>query len=415
MRAMNELFVRWTSLWIGWRYLRGQRRQFVSFISWVSVIGLGLGVAVLVVVISVMNGFDRELRTRILGTVPHIVLYPPRDVTDVSPDALAHARLSAVGQAFPFFEAEGMVTRDGAVHGVALYGIDAAGIDAMPVLAHNMRRGALEDLGDAPGGLVMGALLARHLGLSLGDDVALVLSTPLERTVRPRFERFTLTGTFEVGADPDYGLVLIDLAEVERRGLADTGRRGIRLVLPDALDVAAARETLQPRLPAGWQIVDWREAYGGLFRAVELEKAMMFLLMLLIVAVAAFNIISAQAMLVHEKRADIAILRTMGASTGLIFRMVLMQGMVVAVAGVGLGIALGLLLAAFVTETVAVLEFVIGARLLEGSYFDAVPSQILVSDIVLIIGMALVLCVLSSLYPARRAAELNPADALHGM
>jgi lipoprotein-releasing system permease protein len=410
---MSNPLVRWTSLWIGWRYLRGQRRQFVSFISWVSVIGLGLGVAVLVVVISVMNGFDRELRTRILGTVPHIVMYPPQDAADAVME-VDPARFAPAGTALRFFEAEGMVTREGGVHGVAVYGIDADGVEALPLLARNMRRGELGDLVDEPGGLIMGALLARHLGLVPGDNVALVLSAPTGSTVRPRFERFTLVGTFEVGADPDYGLVLVSLDEIARRGLTDTGRSGVRLVLPDPLQVDAARARLAPLLPSRWEATDWRQSYGALFRAVELEKAMMFLLLLLIVAVAAFNIISAHAMLVHEKRADIAILRTMGASTALIFRIVLMQGMVVAVGGVGLGVALGLTLAVFVTETVAALEMLIGASLLEGSYFDTVPSEILVGDIFMIVGLALALCVLSSLYPARRAAELNPADALHG-
>jgi lipoprotein-releasing system permease protein len=410
---MSGWFARWISLWIGWRYLRGQRRQFVSFISWVSVVGLGLGVAVLVVVISVMNGFDRELRSRILGMVPHLVLFAPADqrgaVYDIDPQ-----RFAAAGRPFRFFEAEGMVTREGGVHAVALYGLDADGLAAMPLLSEHMRRGELDDLRREPGGLVMGGLLARHLGLLVGDNVAIVLSTAADRSIRPRFERFTLVGTFEVGADPDYALVLVDLAEIERRGLGDTGRHGIRLVLEEPLQVETARARVAHVLPATWQIEDWRQSYGALFRAVELERVMMFVLLLLIVAVAAFNIISAQAMLVHEKRADIAILRTMGASTALIFRMVLMQGMVVAVAGVGFGVALGLVLAIFVTETVAALELLIGARLLEGSYFDTVPSEIRAGDILLIVSMALALCVLSSLYPARRAAELNPADALHG-
>jgi lipoprotein-releasing system permease protein len=407
---MNPLS-RWTSLWIGWRYLRGQKRQFASFISWVSVVGLGLGVAVLVVVISVMNGFDRELKSRILGAVPHLVLYPPDAdldtvlISDPEPYSVA-------GEAFRFFNAESMVLRDGTVHALGLYALDAQGIAAMADLRRHMQRGSLEALLDTRAGIVMGAPLARHLGLVPGDDLTLVLSRPVGDSVRPRFERFQLVGTFELGAEPDYALVLANLEDIRARNLGPTGRAGIRLALADIMAVDDARRMLQGRLPAGWIMEDWREAYGGLFQAVQMEKAMMFLLLALIVAVAAFNIVSAQAMLVHEKRADIAILRTMGARTGLIFRMVLMQGMIVAVAGVGFGILLGVLLALHVTEAVAVLEWVIGAGLLDGSYFDSVPSKIMLSDILTIVILALALCVGASLYPARRAAALNPADSL---
>ncbi len=403
--------LRWTSLWIGWRYLRGQKRQFASFISWVSVVGLGLGVAVLVVVISVMNGFDRELKSRILGAVPHLVLYPPDTeldtvlASDPSPYAVA-------GEAFHFFSAESMVLRDGSVHALGLYALDAEGLASMSELRSHMQSGRLDALLDAPGGLVMGAPLARHLGLVPGDDLTLVLSRPVGDSVRPRFERFHLVGTFELGAEPDYALVLVGLDDIRSRNLGPTGRAGIRLVLDDMMAVDRARTTVDGLLPSDWTMEDWREAYGELFQAVQMEKAMMFLLLALIVAVAAFNIVSAQAMLVHEKRMDIAILRTMGARTGLIFRMVLMQGMIVAVAGVGFGILLGVLLATYVTEAVAVLEWVIGAGLLDGSYFDTVPSQIMLSDILIIIVLAMLLCVGASLYPARRAAALNPADSL---
>ncbi len=400
-----------TSLWIGWRYLRGQRRQFASFITWVSVIGLGLGVAVLVLVISVMNGFDRELKSRILGVIPHLVLQPA-NADLATAQALAPTQFATLGAAFHFFSAEGMVMRDGTVHALNLYGIDAQGTAHLPMLAQQMRQGQLADL-TGSGGLIMGAPLARHLGLYLGDDVTLVLSTPVAGTVRPRFERFQLVGTFELGAEPDYGLVLVDLAEVARRQLQTTGSSGIRVVLADAMALDQAHAQLQSLLPNDWRALDWRQQYGALFRAVQMEKSMMFVLLALIVAVAAFNIISAQAMLVHEKRADIAILRTMGASSGLIFRMVLLQGMLVAFAGLGFGLLLGVLLASFVTETLAVLEWVLGARLLEGSYFDRVPSKILFSDLLTIAGMALLLCVGASLYPARRAAALNPADSLH--
>ncbi len=225
----------------------------------------------------------------------------------------------------------------------------------------------------------MGSPLAMHLGLAVGDPVTLVLSSPTNDSIVPRLERFTLVGTFEIGAELDYGLVLIGLDDVRARGLGSTGKVGVRVRLADPIHVDVAVAELAKLTPPGWQITDWRSNYGELFRAVRLEKSMMFMLLVLIVAIAAFNIVSAQTMLVNDKRTDIAILRTMGASEGLVLRLVLVQGILVALGGIGFGLLLGLLLANHVTETVSLLESLIGARLLDGSYFDTVPSVVLAS------------------------------------
>jgi len=241
----------------------------------------------------------------------------------------------------------------------------------------------------------------------------LVLSKPAGATIVPQLQRYTLVGTFEVGAELDYELVLIGLGDVARRHLQATGRSGLRLKLAAPLQIGAARQRLDAIVPRGWQISDWRSDYGALFRAVRMEKSMMFVLLALIVAIAAFNIVSAQTMLVNEKRSDIAILRTMGAAEGLIVRLVLVQGVLVAMAGIGFGLALGLVLAHHVTETVGLLESVIGARLLDGTYFEQVPSKVQFSDIAIITLVSFGFCVLCALHPARRAAALNPADALH--
>jgi lipoprotein-releasing system permease protein len=401
-----------TSVWIGWRYLVHGRRAFVSLITWVSVLGLGLGVAVLVVVISVMNGFDDELHRRILSTVPHVVVVPPSDVSPADA-ARVVAQLSEVAETFPFFEADGMVSRGGGVESVAVYGIDASGLRAMDMVADHMSAGAGEALTAGRGGLVMGAPLARHLGVEPGDAVTLILSTPVGATVVPQLQRFTLVGTFEVGAELDYELVLIGLGDVTQRHLQATGRSGFRLKLAEPIEIQAARERLDRVVPTGWSISDWRSDYGALFRAVRMEKSMMFVLLALIVAIAAFNIVSAQTMLVNEKRSDIAILRTMGAAEGLIVRLVLVQGVLVALAGIGFGLALGLLLAHHVTEAVGLLETLIGARLLDGTYFNQVPSHVEWGNIAVITLVSFGFCVLCALHPARRAAALNPAEALH--
>jgi lipoprotein-releasing system permease protein len=385
--------------------MRGQRRRFASFISWVSVGGLGLGVAVLVVVTSVMNGFDEELKRRILGSIPQLVAYP----TDEDVHA---AGITPFADGFRSFEADGMIARNGAVNAVAIVGIGDEGLHKITMLDGAITSGSLEAL-ERPGALVLGAPLAAHLGLAIGDDVALVFTQPVGDSVRPRFERFELGGTFEVGAELDYSLVLVGFETITRRELDRAGRIGVRFVMEDPTQLAAARAKVMPELPEGWQITDWTERYGELFRAVRLEKSLMFLLLLLIVAVAAFNIVSAQTMLVHEKRGDIAILRTMGASSGLIMRTVLMQGVIVALVGIGAGIVVGVLLAASVTDVVQFIERALGIRLLDGTYFERVPSRILPSDLVAIVLLSLSLCVASAAVPARRAAALNPAEALH--
>ena len=395
-------------VWIGWRYLAIRGRAFVSLITWVSVLGLGLGVAVLVVVISVMNGFDEELHRRILGTVPHVVLLPPsEEQTSIQRNWLRSARRSV-------FSKRKAWRRVAAALKVLRSTVwILPGSTAMDALSQKITAGSIDGLFAQPGGLLMGAPLALHLGLAVGDPVTLILSSPANDTVVPRLERFTLAGTFEIGADLDYGLVVVALDDVLGRGLGQTGRVGVRLKLAQPLQIDAAITTLREIVPQSWRITDWRSNYGELFRAVRMEKGMMFLLLVLIVAIAAFNIVSAQTMLVNEKRSDIAILRTMGASEGLVLRLVLVQGLLVAVAGIGFGLGLGLLLANNVTETLALLEALIGARLLDGTYFDTVPSVVLASDIVLIAAVSFVFCLLSALHPAWRAAKLNPADALH--
>jgi lipoprotein-releasing system permease protein len=403
---------RFTATWIGLRYLRTQRRQFVSLITWVSIVGLALGVAMLVVVLSVMNGFDGELKRRILGLVPHLVAVPTEPAAlGEAPDAA----LDAVGRHFRFFAADGMVTRNGTVHAIVIDALAPEAAGALEVLEASIGPGGIGALGRERGALLMGAPLARHLGLTLEEPVTLVFTVPRGDTIVPRLERFTLTGVFEVGAELDYNLVLVGFDDVARRGLLDSGQAGIRFVLGDPLSIDGEREKLASVLGAGWRLSDWRDDYGELFRAVRLEKGMMFLLLLLIVAIAAFNIVSAQTMLVNEKRADIAILRTMGAPNGLVARMVLMQGLVVALLGVGVGVLVGLVLAFNVTEAVAVLESLIGARLLDGTYFDRIPVRVLPLDLLIVVGLSLALCVLSALYPARRAASLNPAEALHDL
>lgn len=389
------------------RYLWGGRNRYARFISWVSLVGLALGVLVLTVVVSVMNGLGQELRLRILGTVPHVL------VTPAAPGLVETlVAQEDVLTAYRFFSSSGMVTGNGAVVPVSLYGIDAGDAMLLRQVDGNMLDGPLAGALARPGGIVMGMPLARHLSLIVGDTVVLVVSEPAAGAVRPRLKRFRLTGTFQIGAEMDHALVLVrrdSFSEQERRYL---GVDGVRAELVDPMGVGAFAGRLRSLRPA-LAVETWQEAYGELFQAVRVEKALMFLLLLLVVAVAGFNIVSGQTVLVNDKRADIAILRTMGADGRLLVRVFLWQGVVVASVGIVIGLVLGVLVANNIETLMGAVESWSGFRLLEGSYFTVLPSLVLAEDLIVIGVLSWLLCVLAAWIPARRAARQNPVAGLH--
>ena len=392
------------------RYLKTRRKQFAAFITWVSLLGLSLGVLVLTVVVSVMNGFDRELKTRILGTVPH-VLIEGIDASDGRLDDIL--AMESVVDAYEFFLGAGMLTRSGVVNPVAIYGIDPGDPRALTSIAASMQDGALADLAGPGRDIVMGAPLASRLGLLPGDTIALVISEPSETGLRPQMQPFRLAGTFELGAELDYTLVVVDPADLAVAELTSIGRTGVRLVLSDPLLAEALSDTIRRTSP-GLRVNSWTENYGELFQAVRLEKLMMFLILLMVVAVATFNIVSGQMMVVADKRPDIAILRTMGAEAGTIRLTFLFQGVLISGIGIVGGLVLGVLVAYRITDIVAWMKAWFGFGLLDGTYFVEVPVLVLGSDLVAIACLSGMLCLLSAWLPARRAALMNPIDGLHG-
>lgn len=399
------------SRWIAFRYLLAGQHQYARFISWVSMVGIALGVAVLILVLSVMTGFDRELTQRILGTVPHVLV-------ETAPDEVMQLEgaYPEVVDAFPFFQSQAMVTRSSSVSPVAIYGIDEQGLQALPMLVDN----ASVDLADAlraPRSIVLGAPLARSLGLLLGDSVMVMLTTATASQVKPQFERFVLTGTFEIGAELDFALALVNLAQMRAPRFAKTGSFGTRLVLNDpyvAPELAhSIVQDLAKRSSAPPQVSHWGNTYGELFRAVKLEKAMMFVLLVLIVGIASFNVVAGQAMLVNDKRGDIAILRTMGAGDGAVLGIFLLQGFLTSLLGVVLGVVMGVALALNITAIVSGLEDWAGSRVLEGTYFVEVPSQLLWSDVAAVVALALGISAIAAFVPAWKALAVNPVTALH--
>ncbi len=400
--------------WIALRYVRTPRRQFASFITRVSLAGLSLGVLVLTVVVSVMNGFDAELRQRILGTVPHVLIEGVTVATDEVAQLPRRDQLGdRIESMYNFFIGAGMATAGGAVNPVTVYGVDQSALGAMANIEAGMRYGSLADLLEQPRGLLMGAPLATHLGLLPGDTVALVISEPGESGVTPRLLRYQLAGVFEIGAELDYTLAIVAMPTLAEYGLERLGRVGVRVTVDDPLAAAGVAARLG-QLEPGWRVTSWADSYGDLFQAVRLEKLMMFLILLMVVAVAAFNIVSGQSMAVTDKRADIAILRTMGALDGTILRVFLLQGLVISGIGIGVGLAVGVVVAHHIGSLIATVEGWLGFRLLEGTYFVEVPSVVLISDLVYIGLISGTLCLISAWIPARRAAAVNPVSGLHG-
>ena len=365
----------------------------------------------LTVVVSVMNGFDAELRSRILGTVPHALL--PRSE---GMDPTAIAQLPGVVAAYPFFEASGMVIGADGVAPVTVYGIDAADAPLLATIDVNVLGRRLGEALAAPTGLVMGRPLARRLGLLEGDALRLALPLADGGTVQPRFKAFRLAGLFEIGAEFDYGLVIVSRAGFDGTELDRLGADRMRVLLDDPLSAGELARSVaeaggRARVAAG--VETWMQSYGELFLAVRIEKALMFLILLLIVAVAGFNIVSSQTMVIDSKRADIAVLRSLGATGTLVQRVFLLQGVLVATLGIASGLMLGVAAASRIGPIFAALESWLGLALLEGSYFETVPSRVLPADLVLIGGLSWLLCLLSAWIPARRAAQQNPVEGLH--
>lgn len=395
-----------TGWWIARRYLLARGHGYASFINWVSFVGLGLGVMILTVVISVMNGFDREITSRTLSAVPHAVVG-----STPAPDDLANLqRLPGVAHVSRYFEGEAMLVVGRSVDFIALAGVDAGGARHLPRLLDDNARQAL---GLVPGSIVLGETLADARRLAIGDPVSLVFATPAAGGVKPRIERFELVATFGIGADADAALGIVSRDEIVRRGLASAGVDGWRLHLDDPRQAPKLAERVRGALGGNAKVRFWMDDYGALLRAVKIEKAIMFALLALIVAIAAFNIVSGQAMLVNDKRGDVAMLTTMGASRLLLTSMFLLQGFAVAFGGVAAGLAVGLAIAFNADAVLTALAAATGVSIIEGSWFTAIPSEVKLTDVVAIAGMALGVSLIAVLVPAAKAAAENPAEALH--
>lgn len=412
---MPNIMFKPLSLFIGLRYTRAKRRsQFISFMSLSSMIGLMLGVAVLITVLSVMNGFDRELRQRILGMVPHATIDAVEPMQQWRKLVAVAERTPGVLAAAPLTQVQAMLTANGRVSGAMISGIEPALEARVSILPGMIKAGDMSALQDGSFGIVLGRQLAAQLGVGIGDSVTLVLpeASISAAGVVPRFKRFTVVGVFQVGAEVDGLLAYVHHADAARLLRIPGKVQGVRLKVDDLFAARQINEALLARLPPFFSGNDWTQTQGNLFNAIKMEKTMMSLLLLLIVAVAAFNIVSSLVMVVNDKRGDIAILRTLGATPGMVQRIFLVQGTVIGLGGTLAGTALGVLLSLTVSDLAAFYERLSGVHLFDAYFVNYLPSQLLWSDVVWVSLTAFGLSFLATIYPARQAGRVQPAEAL---
>lgn len=411
------------ALYMGWRYTRAKRKtHFISFISLIAIGGIVLGMTALITVLSVMNGFQNELRDQILGLAPHIIITDyTRTLTDWQPlEKELSAEFPELKNLSPLIDEQGMLSHNGRTHFVGLSGIDPEQSIAKQPLLDHMIAGSLNNLKPGEYGLVIGERLAKYFRVQPGDSLLLVSSatsvTPAG--VLPRTKRFKVVGIFSISRDYDFNLAFMHIKDAQTIWRLGDKVSSLVAQLPDLYAAPNVRLEIQKSLlqksDNQYVVYDWTHSHGTFFAALKLEKTMMFIILSLIIAVATFNILSTLVMVVTDKQADIAILRTIGATPATIVRIFMVQGCIIGLIGTVFGLIGGILLTLNVTHIVAALEAYFGANIIaENVYFlDHLPAELLWYDVVRIAGMSLLLSFLSTLYPAWRASKVQPAEAL---
>jgi lipoprotein-releasing system permease protein len=406
---------------IGWRYTRAGKRTtgngFISFIAAVSMSGIALGVAALIVVLSVMNGFQKEVRDRMLSVLAHVEIFSPTgSMPEWQLTAQEAKRNPEVRGAAPYVDAQALLTRQDTVSGVALRGVEPSLEPEVSDIGKEMKAGRLTALVPGQFNIVLGADLAQNLGVTVGDKITLVApeGSMTPAGMLPRLKQFTVAGVFESGHyEYDSTLALINIQDAEAlfRLRAPTG---VRLRLADMQRAPQVAHDLARTLSGDLYIRDWTQQNKTWFSAVQIEKRMMFIILTLIIAVAAFNLVSSLVMTVTNKQADIAILRTLGAQPGSIMKIFVIQGMTIGFIGTAAGVALGCLIAWSIPWLVPMIEHLFGVQFLPPSvyFISELPSELVASDVIRIGVIAFVLSSLATLYPSWRGAKVRPAEAL---
>ncbi|SHE51800.1 lipoprotein-releasing system permease protein [Microbulbifer donghaiensis] len=404
-------------LFIGLRYVAARRRQqFISFINGFSLLGMALGVLALIVVTSVMNGFDRELKTRILSVVPHGFVEKDGGLEDWRGAAQQLAQQPHVEAVSPFVRGFALLSAGGGSHGVEFQGVVPQALRDVSTVGEHMLMGSLDVLQPRGYQIVLGRILARQLNVIPGDSVVLTLPevvvTPAG--IFPRTKRFTVAGVFSVGAQVDQNMALMHIDDAARL-LRMPGRvQGLQLRFDDMNNALDRVSAYAQELGEGFSGEDWSHSQGSLFQAVKMEKTVVTLMLLIIVAVAAFNIVSALVLMVADKRSDIAVLRTLGLTSRQIMSVFVVQGSAIGIIGAFIGAVLGILIALNLTDMVSWAENLLGAKIFDPRVFfvSFLPSEFRPGDAVIVLTAAVLMSLLATLFPAWRAAQIEPAEAL---
>lgn len=408
------------SLYIALRYTRAKKRSgFISFISLASMLGIALGVAVLITVISVMNGFDEKIREQFFAMAPQVTVTTEADLTGQWKTLEQTViQVPGVQAAAPYVSGKGMLSFHGQVSGVEVLGILPKEEKNISSLREKMLEGDLSVLKAGTYQMLIGDELAYRLGLRLGDH--LILLTPETSNsplgIQPRYRRFTIGGIFHVGGSLgfDTGVVYIHLEDASKLFRGAERLSGLHIKLQDLYQAQLVSKRISQRLPPYFSVTNWTDVFGTFFKALAMEKNMMFMILILIVAVAAFNLVSTLVMVVNDKRADIAILRTLGSRRSTILWIFIFQGALVGLLGILLGVILGLILTMNATHIVNAIQQLFHVQLISASvyFIDYLPTRIVITDILKIIGWAFLLSLAATIYPAVRAYHVQPAEAL---
>ncbi len=405
---------------VAYRYVRAKcQNHFISFISLASIVGIALGIAVLITVLSVMNGFNREIRVQMLSGTPHITLGklrgPLLDWQALSQTLSEDPQIMGVA---PFISGQAMLNAQGIgrAQGVAVRGIEPTQSQKVYPGLKTLKQGTLKDLVPGHYGALVGATLAKNLGLSLGDKISLIVpeASITPAGILPRMKRFTVVGIFSIGELYDDKQLFIDLQDADRLFRMQGGVSGMQLSIQDELEAPAIASYLYEKWHQDYWVSDWTLDFGNFFKALKIQKTVMTVILLLIIAVAAFNLVSSLVMVVTDKRSDIAILRTLGASRASILRLFMLQGLMIGFIGTVLGILGGLFLATHISGWADLLQSFLNVELVSKEIYliGFLPSEVHASDVLTIVGSAIAMCFIATLYPAFRAASIKPAEAL---
>lgn len=406
-------------IFVGLRYLKAkQKNSFVSFISLISIVGIALGVAALIVVLSVMNGFQREIRSKIIGVTSHMQIMSAAnsiedwqkigDMAKQNPHVLAYA---------PYIDGQGLLSFSGNVSGVLIRGVEPNLEKSVDDIVNATVQGSFNSLNESGFNIAIGQTLAKSIGAGIGDKITIITPdgqiTPAGMI--PRIKQFTVGAIFNTHMQEyDSSLVFIGLNQAQILFKIPNNVSGIRLKVDDVMQTQQIKQQLYTTMPDDIIIRDWIDQHQNYFSAVAMEKKMMFVILSLIVAVAAFNLVSTLVMTVNDKKSDIAILRTMGASEKNIMKIFMLQGGISGIIGTISGTVLGVILAYFIGDIVHSIELITHTKIISGDVYliDYLPSQVELSDVSSIFCISIILSILATLYPSRSAAKTNPAEAL---